>query len=328
MERTSINIALERYDRHMPFFMGTVALPENLDLTPLEVSVGLMPGRRDGMDRHGRMFRDQAFDICEQSLSSYIMAKYRDMPFSATPVFPRRLFSQNQIFVNVDANIQSPSDLIGKNVGVWSFQNTLCVLMKGDLRHEYSVPWSKIHWHSQNEELIPWHPRKELSIERISGDKSLGQMLLDGDLDAILHPEPPPEILMRTDRVHRLFPDARSVSEKYFEKNGYFPIMHILSFRQDVVNREPWLPSKMIEIWDDAKLQANEYYDDPGFLQLAFGRTEFEHQRETMGPDLFPSGLSANRQYLERFIDDMVDQELIDRPIDVEMLFHESTWKT
>ena len=75
MERTSINIALERYDRHMPFFMGTVALPENLDLTPLEVSVGLMPGRRDGMERHGRMFRDQAFDICEQSLSSYIMAK-------------------------------------------------------------------------------------------------------------------------------------------------------------------------------------------------------------------------------------------------------------
>ena len=94
-------IALERYDRHVPFFMGTVTLPENLELIPLEVSVGTMPGRRDGMDRHGRMNRDQAFDMFEQSLSSFIMAKYRDLPFSAAPVFPRRLFSQNQIFVNV-----------------------------------------------------------------------------------------------------------------------------------------------------------------------------------------------------------------------------------
>jgi len=328
MKKTAVNIALERYERHMPFFMGTVALPENLELIPLEVSVGMMPGRRDGMDRHGRMFRDQTFDICEQSLSSYIMAKSRDLPFSATPVFPRRLFSQNQIFVNVDANILTPTDLIGKNVGVWSFQNTLCVLLKGDLRHEYDVPWSKIHWHAQNEELIPWEPRQGLSIQSISGDKGLGQMLLDGDLDAILHPEPPPEILMRTDRVRRLFSDPRSVSETYFEKNGFFPIMHIMSFRQDVVDREPWLPLAMIDIWEDAKAQADAYYDDPGFLQLAFGRSEYEHQRQTMGEDLFPSGLSGNRRYLERFIDDMVDQELIDRPIDVKTLFHESTWNT
>ena len=328
MKTTSVNIALERYDRHIPFFMGTVALPEKLELIPLEVSVGMMPGRRDGMDRHGRMFRDHAFDICEQSLSSYIMAKSRDLPFSATPVFPRRLFSQNQIFVNVDANIHSPSDLIGKKVGVWSFQNTLCVLLKGDLRREYNVPWAKIHWYSQNEELIPWEPRKELSIENISGDKGLGQMLIDGDLDAILHPEPPPEILMRADRVRRLFPDSRSVSQRYFEENGYFPIMHVLSFRQDVVDREPWLPLAIIDVWEDAKVQADAFYDDPGFLQLAFGRSEYEHQRETMGADLFPSGLSVNRQYLNRFIDDMVDQELIDPRVEVETLFHESTWAT
>jgi 4,5-dihydroxyphthalate decarboxylase len=328
MKKTAVNIALERYERHMPFFMGTVALPENLELTPLEVSVGLMPGRRDGMDRHGRMFRDQAFDICEQSLSSYIMAKSRDMPFSATPVFPRRLFSQNQLFVNVDARIHTPRDLIGKNVGVWSFQNTLCVLLKGDLRHEYGVPWSEIRWYSQNEELIPWEPRPELSIRSISGDKGLGQMLIDGDLDAILHPEPPPEILARTDRVRRLFSDPRAESKSYFDKNGFFPIMHVMSFRQDVVERAPWLPLAMIDIWEDAKAQADAYYDDPAFLQLAFGRGEYELQRETMGKDLFPSGLSANRRFLERFIDDMVDQELIDGAMNVEALFHESTWQT
>ena len=328
MNTTSVSIALERYDRHIPFFMGTVALPESLELVPLEVAVGPMPGRRDGMDRHGRMFNEHAFDICEQSLASYIMAKSRNLPFSATPVFPRRLFSQSQIFVNVDAGIEAPSDLSGKRVGVWSFQNTLCVLLKGDLRREYGVSWADIHWYAQNPELIPWQPREGLSIQAIAGDKDLGRMLIEGELDAILHPEPPPEILERTDRVRRLFPDSRAVAERYFDKNGYFPIMHVLSFRQDVVDREPWLPLAIIDVWEDAKIQADAFYDDPGFLQLAFGRSEYEQQRETMGADLFPSGLAANRDYLDRFIDDMVDQELIDRRIGVEALFHESTWTT
>ena len=327
MSTTSVSIALERYDRHIPFFMGTVALPENLELVPLEVAVGPMPGRRDGMDRHGRMFNDQAFDICEQSLASYIMAKSRGLPFSAAPVFPRRLFSQSQIFVNVDAGIEAPSDLIGRKVGVWSFQNTLCVLMKGDLRREYGVAWADIRWYAQNRELIPWEPREGLSIQGIPGDRELGRMLIEGELDAILHPEPPPEILKRTDRVRRLFPDSRAVAERYFEKNGY-PIMHLLSFRQDVVERAPWLPLAIVDVWEDAKIQADAFYDDPGFLQLAFGRSEYERQREVMGADLFPSGLAANRRYLARFIDDMLDQELIDRRIEVETLFHESTWST
>ena len=62
------------------------------------------------------MFRDREFDICEQSLASYIMDRSTSDEFIATPVFPRRLFSQNCIFVNVDAGIERPIDLIGKKV--------------------------------------------------------------------------------------------------------------------------------------------------------------------------------------------------------------------
>ena len=43
------------------------------------------------------------------------------------------------MFVNVDAGIDEPRDLIGKRVAVWSFQTTLCVLAKGDLKSEYGV---------------------------------------------------------------------------------------------------------------------------------------------------------------------------------------------
>ena len=68
------------------------------------------------------------------------------MPIKAIPVFPRRLFSLSQMWVNVDAGIESPRDLLGRTVGLSTFQTTLSVLAKGDLQSEYDVPWREVNW--------------------------------------------------------------------------------------------------------------------------------------------------------------------------------------
>ena len=64
------------------------------------------------------MLRDGEFDAAETSLASYIVARSRGLPFTAIPVFPRRLFSQNHIFVHADSNISAPTDLAGKRIAV------------------------------------------------------------------------------------------------------------------------------------------------------------------------------------------------------------------
>ena len=323
----TLTIALERLDRHAPFFMGTAAAPEGIEFKALEVGVGFDPGRRDGIDRHGRMFRDREFDICEQSLASYIMSRSKNDDFIATPVFPRRLFSQSCTFVNVDAGINKPTDLIGKRVGVWSFQTTLCVLAKGDLKSEYGVPWQEIDWHIQYHEEMPW-AGAGISVQNIPEGKDAGQMLVDGELDAMFHPLPPTTVLANPDRVRRLFPDARTESRRHFEKFGYCPIMHLLVFARELVESDPWLPRAMIDCWEDAKHKTVEFYEDPGFSLLVFARNEFEWQRDNMGADLFPSGLAVNRANIEQFIGYVADQKLIDGPIPVEQLFHESVLDT
>ena len=136
MAQLKLTIALSQYDRHIPFFDGTVK-PEGIDLKVLEV--GQSTPLKHGSDRHGRMLRKGEFDICELSLSSYLMAKSRGKPFTAIPVFPRRLFSLSQMWVNVNAGINSPKDLIDRRVGLSTFQTTLSVLAKGDLQSEYGV---------------------------------------------------------------------------------------------------------------------------------------------------------------------------------------------
>jgi 4,5-dihydroxyphthalate decarboxylase len=327
MAERTLTIALERLDRHVPFFIGTVTPPPGVTFRALEVGVGFDPGRRDGIDRHGRMFRDREFDICEQSLASFIMSRSRSDAFIATPVFPRRLFSQNCIFVNVDSGIETPMDLVGKRVAVWSFQTTLSVLAKGDLKGEHGVPWDRVTWCIVHHEELPWRG-EGLDIINLPKDRDAGQMLVDGEIDAMIHPQPPSAALRRPDRVRRLFPDARAESLRHFSKYGYCPIMHLLVFTRELAEREPWLPRAMIDCWEDAKHKADEFYEDPGYSLLVFARNEYEWQRDTLGADLFPSGLAANRANLEQFIGYVADQGLIDKPLPVESLFHESVLDT
>ena len=103
MAKPKLTIALSHYDRHVPFFDGT-AQPKGIDLHIL--IVGQSDRQRDGEDRHERMLQNAEFDVAELSLSSYLMAKSRGMPFTAIPVFPRRLFSLSQMWVNADAGIR------------------------------------------------------------------------------------------------------------------------------------------------------------------------------------------------------------------------------
>src|ERR1043166_8425690 len=156
-----LSMALSHYDRHIPFFDGAVRV-DGVDLQVLEV--GQSSPLKSGQDRHERMLQKGEFDICELSLSNYLVAKSRGMPFTAIPVFPRRLFSMSQIWVNADAGIDSPQALVGKKVGLSTFQTTLSVLAKGDLQSEYNVPWRNIHWIISKEEAVPFTPEPGVRI--------------------------------------------------------------------------------------------------------------------------------------------------------------------
>ena len=95
-----LTIALERYDRHFPFFDGTVKPPKGIELKTMQV--GQSSAARDGIDRHGRMLKGE-FDVAEFSMSTYLMAIDRKLPITGVPIFPRRLFSAGLFFVRADS---------------------------------------------------------------------------------------------------------------------------------------------------------------------------------------------------------------------------------
>jgi 4,5-dihydroxyphthalate decarboxylase len=318
MAQSKLTMALSHYDRHIPFFDGSVKA-EGVDLTILEV--GQSEPLKHGQDRHERMLQKQEFDICELSLSSYLMAKSRGMPFTAIPVFPRRLFSLSQMWVNVDAGVSSPQDLIGKTVGLSTFQTTLSVLAKGDLQSEYNVPWRKMNWIVSKEEAIPFKPQEGVRVELAPAGKKMGTMLEQGEIAALMVPHPPKEALRDSKKIRRLFADPKQEEVRYFQKNGFYPIMHVVAFKDDVLAKNPGLAPSVMAAFDKAKAVCMDYYDDPNWSRFIWGRHLFEEERKAFGDDPWPHGIKKNRANLERFIGYSLDQGLMQKQLEVEQLF-------
>lgn len=318
MAKPKLTLALSHYDRHVPFFDGSVDAP-GVELNVL--IVGQSDRQRDGEDRHERMLQKGEFDVAELSLSSYLMAKSRGMPFTAIPVFPRRLFSLSQMWVNVDAGINSPKDLIGKKVGLHSFQNTLATLAKGDLQSEYDVPWRRIHWMLSKEENVPFKPEAGIKLELIPKEKKVGDMLESGEIAAMMTPHPPKPVLRGSRKIRRLFGDPKAEDLRYFRNNGFFPIMHVVAFKNEVLEKYPDAARSLFAAFEQAKALCREFYADPNWSWLAWGRQAFEEQQKLLGDDPWPYGLEKNRANLERFAGYSLDQGLMAQKMAVEDLF-------
>jgi 4,5-dihydroxyphthalate decarboxylase len=318
MADPKLTIALSHYDRHVPFFDGTVQ-PDGVDLNVL--IVGQSDKQRDGDERHERMLQKGEFDIAELSLSSYLMAKSRGMPFTAIPVFPRRLFSLSQMWVNVEAGIESPKDLVGKRVGLHSFQNTLATLAKGDLQTEYAVPWRDVYWILNKEEVIDFTPQPGAKLERVPKGQTIGDLLEQGEISAIMTPHPPAPVLRGSKKIRRLFVDPKAEDLRYFRRNGYYPIMHVVAFKDEVLQRYPHAAQRIFNAFLRAKALCREFYSDPNWSWLAWGRQAFEEEQQLLGDDPWPYGVEKNRANLERFIGYSLDQGLMTKKITVEELF-------
>jgi len=324
----NLTIALNRYDRHVPFFNGTVSPPKGVTFTPLEV--GESSVHRDGTERHERMLKHLAFDIAEMSLSSFIAAVARDpnLPLVGLPVFPRRFFTAGQIYVNVDAGIAEPKDLIGRRIGLHSFQTTMSVLGKGDLKLEFGVAWETIHWVCMRTEVVPVDLGSDVDVSVMAKGKDMGAMLCEGEVDALISPHPRKSMLARPDRYRRLFADVHGEEVRYFKKYGFYPIMHLMVLKRDLAEKYPELPRELLNTFEQAKQLALSCYDDSNYSLLADARLLFEQQRADFGDDPWANGFKANAKNLTQFIGYSHDQRLIPAPFPAENLFHPPTYDT
>lgn len=272
--------------------------------------------------RHWRMIRHREFDVAELSMSNYLMAKYTGLPFTAIPVFLHRRFRHGFVFLNTSKGITRPSDLIGKKVGLRNFQATANLWIRGILEQEHGVPHRSIDWFKQDEEEVDWKPPPDLRLQRVAPGKDVVKMLLEGDLDALIHPEVIKPIMERDKRVRRLFPNYRELEMDYFKRTGIFPIMHTTAIKQEIVDRYPWVPINLMQAFEESKKAAYKRLENPRIVPLAWFRHFLEEQEEILGADPWEYGLGEkNKRTLESLMQYSQEQGLLGRKMALEELF-------
>jgi len=319
MGKLRLTIAFWDYDRVRPLIDGTIQ-PEGIELSP----VISRPS-----ETFFRMLRHQECEVSELSLSNYTMLRSRgeDM-FMAIPVFPSRQFRHSCIYVNRNAGINEPRDLIGRSVGVPEYSMTAAVFARGFLLHEYGVEPETIEWFSGTQDGLQRPSRIDfelpgVKLTRMPVEQDMGPMLEAGQIDAIVSPNAPKALGWPDSPVRRLFPDYRETEKAYFAKTGIFPIMHTIVLRKDVYESHPWAAKSLFEAFVKAKEWAYEQLMETDALKLTLPWVvaEMEETRRIMGPDFWPYGIELNRASLAAVPQYLYEQHLAPRKLPVEELF-------
>lgn len=321
--RVPLTLACWDYDRTRALATGEIR-PEGVDLTYLSLPVE---------ETFFRMMRNREFDAAEMSLSSYVLSLSRGAPTMAIPVFPSRAFRHNGIYVNAASGIQQPGDLAGRVVGIPEYQLTAVVWMRGILAEHYGVPLEAAHYRTGGldtpgrVEKLPVEVPDGVDVQPISAHRTLSDMLVTGEIDAVYCPRTPRPFAEGRPEVRRLFADPRAEEERYFTQTGIFPIMHTVVLRRDVYESRRWLAQSLYKAFEKARARtAGRLAETAASLcMIPWLYDEVERTRRLMGNDFWPYGLEPNAAVLRTFLGYARDQGLTDRDLDPADLFAPET---
>jgi 4,5-dihydroxyphthalate decarboxylase len=199
------------------------------------------------------MLRNREFDCAELSMSNYLMAKYTGLPFIAIPVFLHRRFRHGFVFLNANKGITKPSDLIGRKVGLRNFQATANLWIRGIWNTSTICRIEACIGFKQDDEEVDWTPPADLKHPTNRGRESVDRMLVDGDIDALIHPELIQPILDKDPRLRVCFPTIAELEMDYFKRTGIFPNHAYDCIKQEIVDKYPWMPINLYQALEASK---------------------------------------------------------------------------
>jgi 4,5-dihydroxyphthalate decarboxylase len=322
-----LSIGITSNPRTWPIIDGTVK-PDGIDLIPTV----LHPS-----ELFWRQLHFAEFAVSEMSCSSFLIAVARgDARFVGLPIFTTRRFFHTSILVRRAAGIEKPADLKGKRVGVPEYQQTAALWGRGVLQHEFGVaPQDMEFWMERTPEMshggaTGFAPPPGVTVNQIPADKSIGSMMLEGELDAVLHYLSGRNLVDRSRADLTSHPDFKylffdPVAEgiRYYCKTGLLPINHQTVVRRDIFDQEPWVALNLIKAFN----RANEIADAQRVAHvqdhLAAGLLSGDAKTT-----LLHHGVKANRKVMETIAQYSLEQGLTPRRIAVEELYAPSAMDT
>jgi 4,5-dihydroxyphthalate decarboxylase len=319
MADVRVSLTCADYARVMPLATGEVR-PKDIALTMLLGRRGSWPDRAEMLRR---AVQDPAVQGGEWSMAQYLYRMEKgDRQYVGLPVFPLRNFTARDLYVRRDGPIRRPEDLAGKRIGMYSYTASGSIWYRHFLRFLGLDPLAVQWWIGDID--TPWSAPMDLSLPPgvrapVPG-RSLSDMLIAGELEAIYSPPRPQAYHPINGRLVRLFPDFRPIEQEYFRKTGAFPPQHLIVLRREAWEANRWIARSLTE----AFIEANDSFTA---AQRSFPyvtpwlEAELENTAAVMGDDFHPYGFDRNRTQIEMFAGEAFQLGLTRRRIAVEEYF-------
>jgi len=314
-----LTLAINDYDHTRDLVSGLVPV-DGVDLTCLVLPVE---------EIFFRFANFREWHVSELSMGKYCSLRAGgDDSIVAIPVFPSRVFRHSALFVRYGSDVESPSDLKGRRIGIPEWTQTATIYARGLLASQYGVPLATVAWYQGGvnepgrEEGIPVALPPGISCTTVT-DRTLTDMLIAGDLDALISARPPEEFERGTGRMVRLIEDYRLVEEDYFRDSGVFPIMHVVALRADVYREHPWVAMSLYKAFEEAKRRSLARVGNANTAQIPvpWGFEYLRRIQDLMGKDPWPYGVAPNRVTLDAFLEMAHQQGVCKRRLAPEELF-------
>ncbi|SDA91270.1 ABC transporter substrate-binding protein [Mesorhizobium qingshengii] len=315
-----LNVAVWRYDRTQALYDGRIPVGGREVVMidkPLE-------------EIFSKAFTSAEYEVSELSFSNFLRMRVDGKcSYLGIPIFPSRSFRHGAFYVGKDGPINHPRDLIGRKVGVREYSMTAALAARGGLRDQFGVEAGQMRWvvgdvNERERDTIPIpNLYKGISIEVAADGALLDDLLLAGEIDAILAYKPIKSAMEPHARSRRLFEDSEAVEKEYYAKTRVFPIMHLIGVRTADAKADATLVGDVYGAFAEAQsvASADLAYEQALKIGLPWLRQELDRTKAIMGQDYWASGFAANRQVLETMINWSFLDGLISRKIEPEELF-------
>jgi 4,5-dihydroxyphthalate decarboxylase len=238
------------------------------------------------------MVRDRAFDVSEMAIVTYLMAKSFGKPMVLLPSVVVARFQHGHALYNAKLGTLTPADLNNKRVGIRSFTTTTGAWLRGILANDYGVDLNSINWVTFEDAHVAEF--RDTTVRAPQG-KQVIQMLLDGELDAVLGEK------SDLPGLKPLFSDVSKEEKSWFAKHGVVPINHMVVVSDALSNTQPQAVREVFRLLQESA---------------------------ALGPPAAVPKFSADemRRSLKMIIDYTAQQGLIPRAFTVDELFDDVTW--
>src|SRR5689334_18059354 len=239
--RVHLTLAVSDYDHVRDLTTGRIAV-EGIDLTCLQLPVEEI------------FFRFTAYrewDVSELSMAKYVaMVGSGDDSVAAIPVFPSRVFRHSSIYVRRGGQVTDVGQLAGARIGVPEWFQTAGVWVRGILAHEYGIRLEDVDWvqggvnQPGRQELFD--PPEGIRLSVVP-DESISDLLIKGELDAVISARPPDASIGPDAPIGPLFADAAERERDWHRRTGIYPIMHVVVVRRELLQEHPWVPMNLFQ---------------------------------------------------------------------------------